>query len=84
MEKLTNATVGEKVKLFRCQIGLAQYQLADLIGKSASFISRIECNQQFLRFKEAEAISSIFGIEPEKLLYSPIEQCNMKTSTKRI
>ncbi|MCL2362197.1 MAG: helix-turn-helix transcriptional regulator [Defluviitaleaceae bacterium] len=66
-------SIGEKIKEIRRTRGFSQENLANAIGRSITFISRLENNDAELDNKTLEAIKEYMGIEKAPLLELELE-----------
>ena len=56
----------EKLRQARLEAGLSQSELAQLLGKPQSFVSKVESGERRLDFVELQSLTSILG---KPLLY---------------
>lgn len=58
----TRAVIGNNIKILRTARGLNQYQLADELGISQSFIGNIEAGVRSPSWKLARRMAAYFGV----------------------
>jgi len=66
-------SIGEKIKEIRTTRGFSQENLANAIGKSITYVSRLENNDAEVDNKTLEAIKEYMGIEKAPLLELELE-----------
>ena len=54
-------TINEKLKLMREKAGLKQEQIAEFIGVSQTYISKVENGERNLTVDQLESIASLYG-----------------------
>ena len=67
MEKLTNQTVGSRVKQLRLALGKSQEEFAKDINMTAGYISQVENEISQPSDRTVEAICGAYSISPEWL-----------------
>ncbi len=58
----TAASVGQAIRHYRLQAGLTQAQLADTVGISSSYLSRLEHGQETEQLRRIVAILKQLGV----------------------
>jgi transcriptional regulator with XRE-family HTH domain len=53
-------TLGDNIKMFRCDKGLPQNRVAMEVGISPSYLCKVENNKGSLLFEEVEALAAFF------------------------
>ncbi len=65
------ATIYEKIKMMREKAGLRQGQIADYLGVTQTFISKVETGERNLTVDQLESVVNLYG-------YSLAEFANME------
>ena len=60
-----------KIKSFRIEMGITQYQLADLMGVSTKTISRWEAGSREPELSEVARLAGIFNCSMDSLIPNP-------------
>ncbi len=60
--------LGKNINYYRNLNNLSQERLAEKLGISPKYLSRIECGKQCLSLSKIEKLAIIFKISPYKLL----------------
>ena len=71
------ATVNEKLKMMRENAGLRQGQIADYLGVTQTFISKVEAGERNLTVEQLEKIVTLYGyslamFEDREIAVNPI------------
>lgn len=51
----------QRLRQARLEAGLTQVQVADLLGKPQSFVSKIEARERRVDFVELQALAQVYG-----------------------
>lgn len=70
-------TLGHNVMRLRKRAGLTQVQLAEQLGLSMTFISRIERGEKFVSIKVLESFANYFSVSYDDLLRMPESNSGM-------
>lgn len=63
-----NEEVGQRIKKMRKLKGITQQELADRLGVTKSYMSRLESGQKKISLDRIESISTVLDIVPKQLL----------------
>lgn len=66
--------MGARLAQIRAEHGLTQRRLAELIGKPASFVGKVELAERRLDVLDVLALSAALGIPPAKLFLRLVGQ----------
>lgn len=75
--------LGEKVKALRTEKGYSVRELAQLIGKSPGYVSRIEVRGEIPAAELLCVIAEVFGVEPEEL-FQLAKECRLRSVEEEI
>lgn len=68
MDVEANSTIGAFLRSVRCQKQLTQRDLATLLGKPQSYVSKIESGERSLHVSELFDYSKALKVEPEEMI----------------
>lgn len=69
MVKFDRWTVGQVLARARENVGLTQFELADIVGVSRRMVSHWETGRLFPRIKNIVKFATACNVKPSKLLY---------------
>lgn len=75
-------TLGENITRYRLERGITQAQLAERIGVSTAFLSRVERGQKMMKVPTLLETADALGVSCDALLRENIPDARIETITK--
>lgn len=70
--------IGPNVRRYREKTGLTQNQLAEHIGVTPSFISKVECGKKAVKLKTLYEIAAVLHVGMDALVYEAHDSAAMR------
>lgn len=74
-----NVCIGRNVMRYRIKRGMTQAELAEKIGVSTAFLSRVECGQKSMKIHTLYELAEALSVTCDALLYSESANSHLNT-----
>lgn len=81
VKKERQVIIGHNIRRLRCEAGLSQAKLAEMVDRDASAITNIECGKRMIGVDLLCTIAAVFGVSVDTLLRAEGETPDLGTIT---
>lgn len=75
-EQAIAALVGKNISRYRKKVGYTQEQLAECIGVTPAFISRVECGKKSMKISTLIAVAEALRVSVDALVYESVSDAS--------